>query len=156
MERFVEIICCDESHLKKLEDRIYVLNVICGFQKDDKIMQQICKIQSTYKKHFQVRIMSIIKLQARARGWILRLDKFLCNRAIQLIQERAKKYIQFKKQTRSATFIQKTFRTHNLKIKISPKKLREYMMSYHQVCKKNEHLSNIILKMIQMNRFEYP
>ena len=75
----METICCcdDECHLKKIEQRMHVLNVICGLKKDVIILRQIYLIQKLYRAHFKIRAASVTKLQARMRGWILRLDKFL-------------------------------------------------------------------------------
>tara|TARA_B100000482_G_C12582437_1_gene288424 strand:+ start:632 stop:961 length:330 start_codon:yes stop_codon:yes gene_type:complete len=95
-----------------------------------------------------MKIKSVRKLQARVRGWILRLDKFLCERAIEVIQKSAKSYLKCNQRTIAAITIQKVFRTYNIKIEISPKKIREYMLNYQQVCQKNKHLSNIIMKLL--------
>ena len=146
----METICCcdDECHLKKIERHMHVLNVLCGFRKDDIILRQIRLIQRIYKSHFKLRTKSATILQARIRGWILRLDKFLFDEAVTLIQKSAKSYLQLKKRIQAATTIQKCFRTYNLKILLTGKKLREYIINYQEVCNKNKNLSNIILKII--------
>ena len=138
------IYCFDDlNYITKLEERIHVLNVICGFEKDPNLQRQVCCIQKQYRRRFETKKKHATRIQARIRGWILRYDKYIFDKSLKIIQTQAKYFLQEKRKHNAALYIQKVFRKYKIISYFHP-----LLMNYKKVCQKNLYLSNIILKLI--------
>ena len=156
----MEICYIEDS--ENLLKRIHVLNVLLGFEEDEKVTKSLNILQTRWKLVFNYKkerkIKAVTKLQAWCRGYILRMDKNSCEKAIDLMQKKVRSFLMTQKNKReqsleynAAKCIQNNYKLYKKHVLIDGRTLREIMSKYSDVRQKNLYLSNIILKMMNFN-----
>lgn len=120
--------CDDVCQFELVQRRTRVLATLCGFEVCENVVEAATRIQ------------------ARARGYILRADKFLCECALRTLLKASRGFVQRRRfQTRraSAVAIQKKFR--NYRIRQSP--LYNALFMLREERKRVIDLEILVLKM---------
>lgn len=146
---YMKVCCCDQTCIQSMKHRIRVLNVISGLQTDAFVIRAVMTLQCAFRMHLTRRKDAITHIQSICRGWMLRYDKRICDRAAVLCQKYIRSYLtrrRLRKRLNAALKIQYMFR--NTTIHVSARKLRKLIRAHNHARHQNTQLSNILIKVI--------